>query len=358
MRHLALGLLLASVLSGCNLTALTTSSEVIRTRIAGIRAEPAEISIGESTTLSALLVHTPSTKPNLGAIWFACLEAGSARGCLGLDFETLGGGDDDDSASGTDFEAVQFGVGDEFVYTAEGPDLDTAWAALDDDDRVEGLTVLVSVTYVERSDAELQAMLLELALARQEGDQEVLEDLGAQFQELLEEGIPAARRIVVSDKSLGNPEPTECGADTLAPNANPAVEGVTLHFDAEGRDGGFDLGPVTFVEPESEIVLRPRVPPESAQEYLYITTDLETECRQETPWYAWLTNSGSVARDYTFTADQGDLDEVPGRPKINRIAFPAREDFPDILTLWLVVRDRRGGLDWIETRFAPLDPTE
>ncbi len=355
MRRLAIAAALLA-LTGCNLQELTSTSEVIRARVAGIRAEPSEIGVGESTTLSALLVHPPGDRPDMGAVWFACLEASNARGCLGLDFEGLVGGDDDDSADpGLDPAAFQFGVGETFVYTAQGADLDEAWAALSPEDRVEGLSVLVSVTYVDRSDALLQETLFALGVAQQEGDDDALRELGDELQGLVEGGIPAARRIIVSDKSLGTPAPLECAADVLAPNANPELLGATLHFEPEGRDSGFHLGPVTFVDPGTSLVLRPRVPPGTAEEYLYITTDLETECRRETPWYAWLSNAGGLDRDYTFTADEEDLDEVAGRPKVNHLTLPPAEEFPEVLTLWLVVRDRRGGLDWEELKFAALD---
>jgi hypothetical protein len=326
--------------------------------VAGIRAAPPEIGMGESTTLSALLVHTPGPRPELGAIWFACLEAGSARGCLGLDFGGLvGSGDDDDSADGqVDPNDFQFGVGDSFVYAAQGEAIETAWGALSIEDRVEGLSVIVSVTYVQRSNSDLQAMLIELAVAQQGGDGEALEELGAELQSLVEDGIPAARRIIVSEKSLGRPDPVACGDVTgLTPNANPDLLGVTLHFDESGRDSGFPLGGVTFVEPGTDLVLRPRAADGSVEEYLYITTDLETQCRTEAPWYAWLTNAGELGHDYSFTADADDLDEVAGRPKVNELHLPPREDFPDVLTLWVVARDRRGGLDWIEIHFAALD---
>ena len=89
MRRLLLLALAASLLAGCNLLSLTPTSRVVRLRVAGIQAEPAEIGVGESTTLRSLLVHPQSPPPELGQIWFACVEAGSAAGCLGLDLESL-----------------------------------------------------------------------------------------------------------------------------------------------------------------------------------------------------------------------------------------------------------------------------
>ena len=207
----ALLLALAVSLAGCNLSDLTPASEVVRTRVAGIKASPAEIGIGESTTLEPLLVQPPGDRPELGALWFSCLEGGGAAGCLGLDFASLG--DDDDSASAPDASEFQFGVGDTFTYTAEGRNVEDAWAALEPQDRVEGLSVLVSVNFVERSNLELQGTLLRLAVAAQEGDSATLEALGEELQTLLSDGISAARRVVISDKNADQPDPVACADD-------------------------------------------------------------------------------------------------------------------------------------------------
>lgn len=349
-------LLLLPLLAGCNLLQLTPASEAIRTRVAGIKASPAEIGLGESTRLEALLVHPEGAPPSdLGAIWFACVEAGGATGCLGVDFASLaGGGGGDDDVDPRDF---QFGVGPSFEYTAEGGVLEEAWAELEPDERVEGLTVLISVNYVQRSDAELRALLLELITAATTGDDEELARLGEAFGGLLadESTLSAARRVVISDKTAGAPDPVACGVDALLPNVNPSIGGLLLHLDEEGLDEGFELGPLTFVEPGAALTLRPVLPGDAAEDYLFINREAVTECRSEAPFYAWVTNGGASIGDYSFVAEEGDLDEVAGLPKTNTLNVPADEDFVAPIDLWLVIRDRRGGIDWSQYRFARLD---
>ncbi len=294
----------------------------------------------------------------MGQIWVACLATGGVTGCAGLDFTSFvtgATGDDDDSAAipeDIDPRDLQFGVGEAFTYTAEGSLVEEAWQALEPEDRVEGLTVLVSVNYVQASNAELGAMLVELIAAVTTGDQATLERVGEDFAALLEDGITAARRVVISDKSAGAPEPGDCPVQELLPNANPELGDLTLHLEEE--DSGFALGPVTFVHPGETLIVRPVLLEGSVEDYLYIDLDDVTSCRSEHPYFAWLTNGGSMSSDYTFVADEGDLEEVAGRPKINRLHLPEAERFGERVDLWLVVRDRRGGMAWRSWAFLPL----
>jgi hypothetical protein len=354
MRTLLLPLLV--LLAGCNLLELTPTSQVVRPRVAGIAAEPAEIGLGESTTLRSLLVHPPGAAPALGQIWFACLETEGAQGCLGLDLAgAIDGEGDDDDSSPPDFGSgdFQFGIGETFEYTAEGDVLAEAWAALEPEERVEGLTLLVAVNYVERSNAELTDLLIALGTAVQTNDAETLDLLIGEFTGLLDTAITAARRVVVSDKSGGTPDPIACPVEQLLPNQNPVLNGIRLHAEEDGFDEGFPLGPITFVEPGQALTLRPALPPEAVEDYLFIDRNGVTECRREQPYFAWAASGGaSLADDYSFVAEPGDLEDVAGRAKVNRIFMPEAEEFPEEgVTLWVVTRDRRGGLTWDEARF-------
>lgn len=354
------------LLSGCNLLELTPASSVIRTRVAGIAAEPAEIGLGESTTLSSLLVHPPGDPPALGQIWFACLEGESAVGCLGLDFGEFlddgSGDDDDDTAAPPDLTSgdFQFGIGPTFTYTAEGETLDEAWALLEPEDRVEGLTLLVAVNYVDRSNEELQDLLIRLGTALQSGDDAAMEELTSELTGLMDGAITAARRVVISDKSAGTPAAIECPVTELLPNANPLVDDLLLHGEGDGKDSGFPVGPITFVEPGRSITLRPAFAEESREDYLFINRHQETECRREDPYFAWLVNGNAeMSDDHSFVAEDGDLDEVAGRAKRNRLHLPEAEEFPaEGIDLWVVARDRRGGLTWLQRRFLAFEDPE
>lgn len=345
---LALFVVILGATSGCNNEPMTAPSEVIRNRVAAIRAEPPEISLGESTTLSALLVHPDPIPPALGQVWFACLETSSATGCLDMDFSSLGegteGGGDEESPP------LQFGLGASFEYRAEGSDVETAWEALEAEDRIEGLTVLVSVAFVEATNEELLALFASFAT----GDAETIADAQQQIESLMSEAILAARRIVISDKSGGQPDSIACEVSELIPNFNPTLQRLRGHLDSKGRDSGIELDDVTFTEPGDALVLRPQLVDGSAEPYLFINRDGETECRKEAPYFAWLSNGGSHGGDYSFTADLEDLDETPGRPKVHSFVLPGEDDFTRPIDLWVVVRDRRGGVDWRKWSFSPV----
>jgi len=340
-------LVLPALLAGCNLLQLTPTHSAIRTRIVGVTATPAEIAPGQSTDLTPVVVHAPGVTPDLGALWFACVTSGSAAGCLGVD---------PTSSDGFDPSDLQLGVGDTFTYTASGPSVEDAWAALEPAERIEGLTVLVSVNLVPRSNEELQQMLIDLGAAAANGDDAELDRLSDELQDLFDGAITAARRVVISDKADANPAPEpSCAVQELLANTNPSIAGVLLHLDEDGLDEGHELGPVTFVEPGTSLTLRPVLSDDAVEDYLFINRDDETECRQERPYFAWIVNGGGIA-DYSFVAEEGDLEEVAGLPKFVSFGLPDADEFPARLDLWLVLRDRRGGLAWTQRSFVALEP--
>jgi hypothetical protein len=348
---LALFVVILGATSGCNNEPMTAPSEVIRNRVAAIRAEPPEISLGESTTLSALLVHPDPIPPALGQVWFACLETSSATGCLDMDFSSLGEGTEGDGDGDGDEESppLQFGLGPSFEYRAEGSDVETAWEALEAEERIEGLTVLVSVAYVEATNEELLALFATFAT----GSDEDIAEAQQEIESLMSGAILAARRIVISDKNGGQPDSIACEVNELIPNINPSLERLRGHLDNKGRDSGVELDDVTLVEPGEALVLRPQLDEGSAEPYLFINRNGETECRKEAPYFAWLSNGGNHIGDYSFTADLEDLDETPGRPKVHSFILPGEDEFTRPIDLWVVVRDRRGGVDWRSWSFSP-----
>jgi len=346
----AIALLLGGVLVSCGDDTLTPASLVIRDRVAAIRATPAEIGVGEETVLEALLVHPGSDAPDLGQIWFTCIQSEGARGCLDMDFS--GGldlpGDDDDSAASPGAPAgVQFGLGSSFTFEATGPELEAAWEALTPEQQVEGLTVLVSVAFLPVTNEELFGLFAGLAAG---GDSKAAPEA---LSELMEEAILATRRIVVSDKTGATPSAVACDVSELLPNSGPELERLRFHLDPKGRDSGIELDQLVSAVPDQSFTLRPQLSEGSIEPYLYVSSDGVTECRGEAPYFAWLSNGGSHAGDYSFTADAEDEDETPGRPKVHSFTLPSEAEFTTAIDLWLVVRDRRGGVDWAQWRFSP-----
>ena len=346
----ALALVLSGVLVSCGDDAMTPASLVIRDRVAAIRATPAEIGVGEETVLEALLVHPGPDAPDLGQIWFTCIQSEGARGCLDMDFS--GGldlpGDDDDSAAAPGPPAgVQFGFGSSFTFKAEGAEVEAAWEALTPEQQVEGLTVLVSVAFLPITNQELLEIFAGLTGGgKTEAAPEVLNDL-------MEEAILATRRVVISDKTGATPSPVACDVSELLPNTGPELERLRFHLDPEGRDSGIELAQLVPAAPGQSFTLRPQLSEGSIEPYLYVRNDGVTECRGEAPYFAWLSNGGTHGGDYSFTADAEDEDETPGRPKVHSFSVPPEEEFTTAVDLWLVVRDRRGGVDWAQWRFSP-----
>jgi hypothetical protein len=268
-----------------------------------------------------------------------------------VDFEDALGapGDDDDSAAQPSVPSnIQFGLGPSFTYTAEGPDVEAAWEELSAEERVEGLTVLVSVAFLALSNEELLPLFAGLM-----GGDEAAGGASDALGELMEDAILATRRIVISDKTGASPAAIACDVSELLPNTLPGLERLRFHLDPKGRDSGVEIADEESVTPGQRMILRPQLSDGSIEPYLYITSDGETECRTEAPYFAWLSNGGSHAGDYSFTADAEDLDETPGRPKVHAFTLPDEDEFTGPTDLWLVVRDRRGGVDWRQWRFSP-----
>ncbi len=349
----AVALLLSGVLVSCGDNPLTPASLVIRDRVAAIRATPAEIGVGEETVLEALLVHPGPDAPDLGQIWFTCIQSEGATGCLDMDFSGglgLPGDDDDSAASPGPAAGVQFGVGSSFTFKAEGPEVEAAWEALTPQEQVEGLTVLVSVAFLPVTNQELLALFAGLAGG---GEESAVPEA---LSELMEEAILATRRVVISDKTAASPSAVACDVSELLPNTGPELERLRFHLDPKGRDSGIELDQLVPAAPGQSFTLRPQLSEGSIEPYLYVRDDGVTECRGEAPYFAWLSNGGSHLGAYSFTADAEDEDETPGRPKVHSFSLPTEAEFTTAIDLWLVVRDRRGGVDWAQWRFSAGSP--
>lgn len=112
-------------------------------------------------------------------------------------------------------------------------------------------------------------------------------------------------------------------------NTNPALAGLE-------RDGkAWADGEPAEVKEGQELVLRP-TPADGAAE-VYVESD-GAEQREEL-LYAWFATAGALKALFSFDAEPD-----------NRWTAPSLEDGEDAkdVTLWLVIRDGRGGTGWIE----------
>ncbi|HHO50592.1 MAG TPA: hypothetical protein ENK18_06870 [Deltaproteobacteria bacterium] len=262
---------------------------VDRTRILGIRAEPAELEPGQQASLEALIATAPGDEIQLGLLWLACPEEGV--GCT-----TDLGGFDLETATPEELAALGF-IGFEPglppTYTAPPGIL----SELDDSARLEGLNVLVQLTAFPLDTLQPQATATEPG--------------ALDFNEI-EAGY---KRLVVSEA------PT--------PNHNPALVALTI-------DG-------SAVPPQIEAIrLEPGQPYElgilleeglGRERYVYLNSGGQIEERVEEPYATWYTSGGELLESVTLWPYMESTWISPAEPGAQG-------------TWYVVVRDRRGGMSW------------
>ena len=259
---------------------------VDRTRILGVRATPAEIAPGQRATFEALIGTAHGEDPDLGLLWLACPEEGA--GCTtdlgGIDLETAS----PDQLAEIGF--IGFEPGLPPAYTAPADLLDD----LSDDDRLEGLSILVQLTAfpIEQLD-----------------DPEALEALDFN---LIEAGY---KRLVVSEATTPNNNPVL---------ATFLVDGLPVPLDAEvvvvTPEQGYDLG----------IVLDDAAGRET---YEFVNSDGVLEERIEEPYATWYSTGGEVLEPVTLWPYMEATWTAPAESGAEG-------------TWFTVVRDRRGGMSW------------
>lgn len=282
------------VLAGCNPIEVAESWQIDRMRVLAVAAEPAEPRPGEVVTFTSLIVSPDA--PVECSVWLACdAEGGYGCGVGGIGATGTGTGADTGAPEGTWFVGVDpltplsWAVPEDFL------------AAQTEEERLEGRSALVTV----------------LATADCEG---LIEGSAEEAQAILEAGPDevemAYKRVPVSL------------AET--PNHNPGLASV--------RVDGLEVAAGARVELDRgqtyrlEVVLA-----EGAVEaYTYRTEAGEVEERVEEPYFLWYAQEGS----YDQTATLYPTVEV-------EYTTPAETERAE-QSLWVVARDRRGGMGWLE----------
>ena len=143
-----------------------------------------------------------------------------------------------------------------------------------------------------------------------------LQSAEADFEDLAADAEITYKRLPVSEAITPNHNPTIVGLE---------VEGVPV---AEGTLVELDRGqPYTITPVLSE---------DSLEAYTYRNTDGVEEARVEQPWFTWYLQEGAFDQAYTLYPEV-DVDYyAPTSPKA------------ESGSLWVVVRDRRGGMAWRE----------
>ncbi len=305
MRRLpSIALLNASLLllPGCLTTELSSAWEIDRLRILAVRAEPAEPGPGDTVTFESLIV-SPDREVEL-VMWIGCLgDDLDVFGCT-IDEEILGDLDDIDPEQMTMEELLELyetlqdaglmGVEPYMQPTYVIPDdiLDD----LTEEERNEGLTLFAQITAIPAEDED-----------EAEAEVEDQDENGGDT----ELGL---KRVPVSD--------------AVTPNHNPLID----HLLFDGVE--ISQGTVVEVDAGQTYDVEPVLSDDSVEDYEYLTIDDEWEERTEEPYFSVYVQEGSPSAvntlypysDFTWTA--------PEQPELTE------------QSLWIVVQDRRGGMNW------------
>lgn len=122
--------------------------------------------------------------------------------------------------------------------------------------------------------------------------------------------------------------PVSAGGD---PNVNPDITDVLLD-----QDQTVERGATVVVSPGQTYDLDPRLTDASIQTYTFVNSEGVTEERVEQPYFTWYATDGTFSNTlalYPETEISWTAPTAPEQPEIQ---------------LWVVVRDRRGGMDWFE----------
>jgi hypothetical protein len=269
---------------------LTPSWLVDKPRVLGVRADPPEIAPGELAVMESLVVGLPEDEqPQV--VWLACPPADPntiSFGCA-ADLASV------DLDNATPEELIDQGfIGFEPfwppTYTATADALDGVEQGRE---RTEGLQVMVQIAVIP-SDAEASA------------------DVDFNDVEI------AYKRLVVSE--------------AVTPNHNPGIDEFTV-------DGvPVAAGSITVVDPEQSYDLGLLFQVTAIEDYTYVNRDGGTEERTEEPYATWYATGGTVVEAFTL------LDYIES-------TWTAPEESGESGSWWAVVRDRRGGMSWIERRW-------
>ncbi len=279
---------------GCDTAELSQSWQIDRLRVLAVATEPAEPRPGELVTFSALIVSP--VHPLAGSAWFVC-----------------DGGASDDFGCSADpalFEGGSLEEADPEDLAAAGfigflPALPPAWLvptdyldSLEESARLEGS---FAMTYL--------AAIPEVPEGQTVDEDEV---------EL------AYKRVPVSLAAT--------------PNHNPVV--LTWRVDGFAIDPGAEV----LLDPGQAYDLRAELTPESFESYTFVTSLGVAEVRSEQPYLSWYLKDGSFSQSNSIF------------PLDSTVYFSPDDPADETASLWVVVRDRRGGMGWSELRVRFIAP--
>jgi hypothetical protein len=281
------------LIAACDIEPMAQSWQIDRLRILAVAAEPAEPRPGDLVIFTSLTVSP--VVPVALSTWFACvISEEQDTGCT-IDPGAL------EDVSGADFESMTPEEQQALLaqLLAAGligvePFLPPTWLVpadtldgLSEADRLEGLPATVSITAIPDQEAV------------EEGDLEL-----------------AYKRVPISEAAT--------------PNHNPAVAGLKVD--------GIDVTPGARVALDrgQTYTIEVLLADDAVETYTYVNSDGVEETRTEEPYFAWYLQEGGFDQEYTLWPYVEVQYTSPADPEL------------DEQSLWVVVRDRRGGMSWIE----------
>lgn len=281
---------LVSLLGACSTGELSESWLLDRLRVLGVQPQPAEAAPGDTLTFDSLVIS-----PDLeleAVVWFACLpESADEYGCeIDEDlldvFEDLDPAELDPEDLAEAYEDLQEAglIGIEPWLSPSYEVSEDILDDLDEDERYEGLDLFVQITAIP---------------------------VGAETDSDLE---LAYKRVPISE--------------ARTPNHNPEIE--TLAID------GVELEEDTLAELDASrtYTLEPILSDDSVEDYLYLDSSGTWDKRTEEPYYTLYVTGGEPDQAYAV------------HPYADMEWTTPDGDTTTEHTLWVLVQDRRGGMDW------------
>jgi hypothetical protein len=278
------------LLLACSRTEVAESWQIDRMRVLAVAAEPAEPKPGDTVHFTSLIVSP--NKPVGCAAYLGC--SGDAGACgFGALPDTAS--QDTAAAAGSGFLGI-----DPFVppsWTIPDDYLDT----LTEDQKLEGTTSIITVIAISDCDALLKGEV---------DDPQALLEGGKDDSEI------AYKRVPVSLASTPNHNPTLTG---ITVDGLPVAPGARLSLDP-GQTYTID---VTLAD-------------DAVETYTYRNESGVDEQRTEQPYFSWYSQEGGFDQTNTLW----DTTSV----KYTTASSPTLPD----QSIWVVARDRRGGMGWAE----------
>ena len=275
-------------LVACDTEDLSQSWQIDRLRVLAGATEPAEPRPGDLVTFNALIVSP--VDPLAGSAWFVCDGGASDDFGCSVDPALFEGGSLEE-ADPEDLAAAGF-IG--FL-----PALPPAWVVPAD--------YLDSLTEAERLEGSFAMTYL------------------AAIPEVAEGGTLDEDDVELAYKRV----PVSLAA---TPNHNPAV----LAWRVDGL--AIEVGAEVLLDRGQAYDLRAELTSGSVEPYTFVTSAGVTKSLTEEPYLSWYLEEGSFSQSNSIF------------PVDTTVYFSPEEPVHDTASLWVVVRDRRGGMGWSELR--------